>query len=49
MYAHKLSDVDAYLAATKDVFHSIAEALKKGDLEKQLKGPVAHTGFHRLA
>jgi glutamate-1-semialdehyde 2,1-aminomutase len=49
MYAHKISDVDAYIEATKDVFRSIADALKKGEVEKQLMGPVAHTGFHRLA
>jgi len=49
MYAHKFSDVDAYIAATKDSFRSIAEALKKEELEKQLLGPVAHSGFHRLA
>lgn len=49
MYAHRLSDVDTYLAATKDVFHSIADATRKGELEKRLMGPVAHTGFHRLA
>ncbi len=49
MYAHKLSDVDDYLSATRAVFGAIADALKKGEVEKQLRGPVAHTGFHRLA
>jgi len=49
MYAHKFSDVDGYVEAAGNVFRSIADALKKGELEKQLMGPVAHTGFHRLA
>jgi glutamate-1-semialdehyde 2,1-aminomutase len=49
MYAHKFSDVEGYIAATKNVFRSIAEAARKGELEKELAGPVAHTGFHRLA
>ena len=49
MYAHKFSDVNSYLAATTGVFQAIAEAVRKGDVEKQLAGPVAHTGFYRLA
>jgi len=49
MYAHKFSDVDSYLAATTGVFQSIADAVQKGNVEKQLAGPVAHTGFYRLA
>jgi hypothetical protein len=49
MYAHKFSDVDSYLAATTGVFRAIADAVRKGDVEKQLTGPVAHKGFYRLA
>jgi glutamate-1-semialdehyde 2,1-aminomutase len=49
MYAHKFSDVDSYLGAMTGVFQSIAYAVRKGNVETQLAGPVAHTGFHRLA
>jgi glutamate-1-semialdehyde aminotransferase len=49
MYAHKLSDIDSYLTAVSEVFDALAEAVRKGEVEKQLKGPVAHRGFHRLA
>jgi len=49
MYAHKLSDVNAYLTATKEAFLGIADTLSKGEVEKRLKGPVADAGFHRLA
>jgi glutamate-1-semialdehyde 2,1-aminomutase len=49
MFAHKPSDVDSFIEVTKDAFRVIADALKKGEIEKQLKGPVAHKGFHRLA
>jgi len=49
MYAHQLSDIESYLAATADAFQAIADALKKGEVEKRLMGPVAHSGFHRLA
>jgi glutamate-1-semialdehyde 2,1-aminomutase len=49
MYAHKLSDVEKYIETTKAVFRAIADAVKKKEVEKQLKGPVAHKGFYRLA
>jgi hypothetical protein len=49
MYAHRLSNVESYLAATAEVFQTIADAAKKGEVDKQLMGPVAHSGFHRLA
>jgi glutamate-1-semialdehyde 2,1-aminomutase len=47
-YAHKDEHVESYLDATSEVFTLLAEAVKAGDVEKRLKGPVAHTGFRRL-
>jgi hypothetical protein len=35
-------------AAIDEVFGKIAEALAKGDISQQLKGPAAHSGFKRL-
>lgn len=32
----------------EEVFESIAEALKKGNVEKQLRGPIKQSGFARL-
>ncbi|MGD1003085.1 MAG: aminotransferase class III-fold pyridoxal phosphate-dependent enzyme [Minisyncoccia bacterium] len=48
-YAHKSEHVKAYLDACDKTFAFIADALKKGDPEKLLKGPVCHSGFKRLA
>ena len=47
-YAHNNSHVEDYLTAVNEVFTVIAEALKKGTIERHLKGPVAHSGFYRL-
>jgi len=46
--AHRDEHVDAYLAAVGEVFHRIAEAVSAGNVRGLMKGPVAHTGFHRL-
>ncbi|HKG62183.1 MAG TPA: aminotransferase class III-fold pyridoxal phosphate-dependent enzyme [Pyrinomonadaceae bacterium] len=45
-YAHQESDVARYARAVDDAFGVIANA---GDVEKLLKGPVAHAGFYRLS
>ena len=47
-YAHKKEDIDKYLSSVDEVFCNIAGALKKDEIKKQLKGPVAHAGFKRL-
>ena len=38
-----IGHVDAVIIAT-----DIGAALKRGDVQKQLRGPVAHSGFRRL-
>ncbi len=47
-FAHKQEHVDSYIKAVDKAFASISSALKAGDLEKRLKGPIAHPGFKRL-
>jgi len=47
-YAHQDRHVDDYLLAVDDVFIHLAETIDKGTVMESLKGPVAHTGFHRL-
>lgn len=47
-YAHTDAHVDRYLEAAEKVFGEIAGALRAGDLASRLRGPLAHTGFHRL-
>lgn len=41
MYSHEFSDVDSYLAAATDAFRAIADAVRKGEVEKRVEGPVA--------
>jgi glutamate-1-semialdehyde 2,1-aminomutase len=48
MYAHQMSHVESYLSAVDDVFWAIVEAQKTGDVERQLKGKPAMSGFKRL-
>jgi len=47
-YAHNDKHVTGYLAAVREVFGVLAEALEGKRVMEMLKGPVAHTGFHRL-
>lgn len=47
-YAHKENHVQKYLEAVDEVFEFIKKAVKKGNAEKCLKGPVCHAGFSRL-
>ncbi|MCF7844243.1 MAG: aminotransferase class III-fold pyridoxal phosphate-dependent enzyme [Kiritimatiellales bacterium] len=47
-FAHTNSDVNSYLKAVKEVFIEIKEARSAGGLESKLKGPEAHSNFHRL-
>jgi glutamate-1-semialdehyde aminotransferase len=47
-YAQQDKQIKAYLEAVEQVFGLISDAVKKGSVEQQLKGPVAHAGFRRL-
>jgi len=47
-YAHQDSHIESYLDAVDETFPLIADAVEKGEVEQRLKGPVAHSGFHRL-
>ncbi|MBL8174634.1 MAG: aminotransferase class III-fold pyridoxal phosphate-dependent enzyme [Bryobacterales bacterium] len=49
MYAHTEGQVTAYEAAVREVFGVLRAALDAGDARGRLRGPVAHTGFFRLA
>jgi len=48
-YAHKEGHVEAYEKAVKEVFQIIADAVRANNGEQLLNGPVAHSGFKRLA
>jgi len=48
MMAHEPRHVEAYLAALDEVFGELAEAVREGDIESRIGGPVKHTGFARL-
>jgi len=47
-FAHTMDHVRSYLLAVERVFSCIAELQKNNSVEKELKGPVAHSGFKRL-
>lgn len=47
-YAHQDKHVDEYLSAVREVFGLLSKALAEGTVLTSLKGPVAHSGFHRL-
>jgi len=46
--AQKEKHVLEYLQAVDETFGIISKAIKNGDPEKQLNGPVCHSGFKRL-
>jgi glutamate-1-semialdehyde 2,1-aminomutase len=48
-YAHTTEQIDEYVAACVPVFGIIAEAERQGNAAARLQGPVAHSGFRRLA
>ena len=48
-YAHKKEDVDYYLENIKIVFTELKDLIDSNMIESQLKGPLAHAGFQRLA
>ena len=47
-YAHQNSHIESYLGAVERTFDFLAEVIKKGEVERLLKGPIAHSGFQRL-
>jgi len=47
-YAHQDHHVESYLSAVDETFAFIAMAIERGEVEKSLNGPVAHSGFYRL-
>jgi hypothetical protein len=49
MFAHQEMHVERYLGAVREVFGVLAEAIQAGTVEAQLRGPVAHARFQRLA
>jgi len=48
-YAHKKVDVDFYLEHIKEVFIELNILIELNEIESNLLGPEAHTGFKRLA
>lgn len=47
-YAHHDPHIESYLKALDKTFAFIAKAIERNEVEKLLKGPVAHSGFRRL-
>ena len=48
-YAHKKEDIEFYLKNIEEVFQELKEHIDNNTVESNLKGPLAHTGFQRLA
>lgn len=48
-YAHQPAHVEAYAKAAREAFAVLAEAIAAGTVTQLLRGPVAHSGFRRLA
>ncbi len=48
-YAHEAHHTESYLKAVDETFSFITDAINKDEVEKRLRGPIAHSGFHRLA
>jgi len=46
--AHTDEHVDTYLAAAKEVFAELADAIRQDDIENRIGGPIRHSGFARL-
>jgi glutamate-1-semialdehyde 2,1-aminomutase len=49
MFAHQETHVERYLAVVHEVFGVLAQAIGAGTVEAQLRGPIAHARFQRLA
>jgi glutamate-1-semialdehyde 2,1-aminomutase len=49
MYAHRPEHVQQYGTAVTESFHQLRGAIDSGTVTERLRGPVAHSGFQRLA
>jgi hypothetical protein len=49
MFAHQGTHVEHYLDAVREAFGVLAQAVQAGTVDAQLRGPIAHTRFQRLA
>lgn len=47
--AHSPAIIDGYLVALDEVFGPLKKAIDRNEVMSQLRGPVAHSGFQRLA
>jgi hypothetical protein len=47
-FAHKQGHIDRYLNAVDEAFFFISKAIRSGNPERELKGPVCHSGFRRI-
>lgn len=47
-YAHQDRHIESFLDALDEIFALIAKAIKGNEVEKLLRGPIAHSGFRRL-
>ena len=48
-YAHQDHDIESYLRALDETIALIAKAIERNEVEQLLRGPIAHSGFSRLA
>ena len=48
MLAHTVDAADQYVKETSRIFLEIAELIRTDQLEKSLRGDIAHSGFQRL-
>lgn len=48
-YSHKEEHISIYREAVNGAFKTISKSIEDNSVDKLLKGPVAHTGFKRLA
>jgi glutamate-1-semialdehyde aminotransferase len=47
-YAHKPARIAEFMGHVGEAFEFLSGAIAKDEVEKQLKGPIAHAGFQRL-
>jgi glutamate-1-semialdehyde 2,1-aminomutase len=47
--AHQDDHISRFVAAIDETFARLTEAIERNEVEKRLKGPVAHAGFYRLS
>lgn len=47
-YSHTPEAIDDYGAEVSEVFKLLRDSIGEGNVEKKLKGPIAHSGFQRV-